>query len=348
MPGLTRTARAPVRGLLQTSIVEPNRRRGLLGLYLATLATMAWPTAAPAESSAYPSKPIRLIVGAPPGGGPDNVARIVAQALSLGQPVVVENRTGASSMIAAELLTRSAPDGHTLLIASQTVTAVAPLISKTRSYDPQKDLTGVAMIGTAPLVLVAGSALPVSTVPELIAHARAKADLLDYGNGGIGTSPYMAGALFSVMTGVKLNSVPYPGEHAAMTDIIGGRVPMMFANASAAMPHVRSGRLRGIAVTSASRVDVAPGLPTMSESGVPGYEIGTWLGLVAPARTPPAVIDRINAEVRRVLALPDVRTKLAGQGFVLSDLTVAQFNDHIRSEYAKWSKVITEAGIKAE
>lgn len=303
---------------------------------------------AQAQPGAYPGKPIRLIVGAPPGGAPDNVARIVAQRLELGQPVVIENKTGAASMIAAETVSRSAPDGYTLLIASQTLLGVAPLINKTKSYDPQKDFTGVAMIGTAPLVLVAGSALAVNTVPEIIALAKARPGMLDYGNGGVGTTPYMAGALFSVMTGGKLNSIPYPGEQAAMTDIIGGRVPMMFANASAAMPHVRSGRLRGIAVTSSARVDVAQGLPTVAESGVPGFEIGTWLGIVAPAGTPAAVVDKLNAEVRRVLALPDVKDKLAAQGFVLADQSVDQFNRHIQSEYAKWSKVIRDANIKAE
>jgi tripartite-type tricarboxylate transporter receptor subunit TctC len=298
--------------------------------------------------AAFPARPIRLVVGAPPGGGPDNVARILAQAMNLAQPVVVENRTGASSLIAAEMVAKAPADGHTLLIASQTVLAVAPILSKTKSFDPQKDFTGVAMIGAAPLVLVAGPALSVGTVPEIIALAKSRPGALDYGNGGVGTSPYMAGALFSVMTGGKLNSIPYPGEQAAMTDIIAGRVPMMFANASAAMPHVRSGRLRGIAVTSLNRVDIAQGLPTVSESGVPGFEIGTWLGIIAPAGTPKEVVDKLNAELRRALAAPQVREKLLAQGYLLEDQTPEQFNSYIRSEYAKWSKLITDANIKAE
>jgi tripartite-type tricarboxylate transporter receptor subunit TctC len=296
----------------------------------------------------YPTKPIKLIVGAPPGGGPDNLARIVAQHMSLGQPVVIENRTGASSLIAAEALARAAADGYTIMIASQTITAVAPILQKTRSFDPQKNFTGVAFIGTAPLVLVAGPALPVNTVPEIIQLARSRPGSLDYANGGVGTTPYMAGALFSTLTGAKLNPIPYPGEQAAMTDIIGGRVPLMFANASAAMPHVKAGRLRGIAVTSAGRVDVAQGLPTVAESGVPGFEIGTWYGLIAPAGTPASIVDKLNAEVRRVLALNDVQTKLAAQGFILQDRSVAEFNQYLRSEHAKWSKLIHDAGIKAE
>lgn len=319
-------------------------------LSLAALATSIALTSqrSVAQAVSYPTKPIRLIVGAPPGGGPDNVARILSQRINLGQPVVVENRTGAASIIAAEMVAKAPADGYTLLVASQTVLAVAPLLSKTKSYDPQKDFTGIAFIGTAPLVLVAGPALTVSTVPEIIALAKSMPGGLDYGNGGIGTTPYMSGALFSVMTGAKLNSIPYPGEQAAMTDIIGGRVPLMFANASAAMPHVVSGRLRGIAVTSPSRVSVAQGLPTVAESGVPGFEIGTWLGIIAPAGTPPEVVERINAEVRRVLALPDVKEKLHGQGFILEDQTSAAFNQHIKREQAKWSKVIQDSGIKAE
>jgi tripartite-type tricarboxylate transporter receptor subunit TctC len=321
-------------------------RRTAMALLLATAAGLA-PQLGLAQG-AYPSKPIKLIVGAPPGGGPDNVARVISQHISLGQPVVVENRTGASSLIAAEMVSKAPPDGYTLLIASQTVLAVAPMLAKTKSYDPQKDFTGVAFIGTAPLVLVAGPGLTVDTVPDLIALAKSKPGAVDYGNGGVGTTPYMAGALFSVMTGTKLNSIPYPGEQAAMTDIIGGRVPLMFANASAAMPHVVSGRLRGIAVTSPRRVSVAQGLPTVAESGVPGFEIGTWLGIIAPAGTPTEVVEKLNAELRRVLSLADVREKLHGQGFVLEDQTTEAFNHYIRQEQAKWGKVIQDAGIKAE
>ncbi len=298
--------------------------------------------------TSYPVKPVKLVVGSPPGGGPDNVARIIAQHMQLGQPLVIENRNGAASAIAAEAVARSPADGYTLLITSQTGIAVSPIINKIKSFDPQKSFTAVGYIGSAPLVLVAGPSLQANTVPEIIAMAKAKPGSIDYGNGGVGTSPYMAGALFSVMTGGKLTSIPYPGEQAAMTDIMGGRVPMMFANASAAMPHVKSGRLRGLAVTSNARVDVAQGLPTVAESGVPGFEIGTWLGIVAPAQTPAAIVDKIHVEMMRVLALPEVKEKLASQGFVLSSMTVDGFNKYMVSEYAKWSKLIRDADIKAE
>ncbi|MDO9436541.1 tripartite tricarboxylate transporter substrate binding protein [Hydrogenophaga sp.] len=320
-----------------------------MGAGFVALGLLATTGMSASAQGSYPTRPIRLVVGAPPGGGPDNVARILSQHINLGQSLVVENRNGAASMIATEHVAKSAPDGYTLLLTSQTGIAVSPLINKSKAYDGQKDFSGVALIGNAPLVLVAGSALPVNTVPEIIALAKSKPGALDYGNGGVGTSPYMAGALFGSMTGTKLMSIPFPGEQASMTEIIAGRLPMMFANASAAMPHVRSGRLRGIAVTSATRVDVAEGLPTVAESGVPGFEIGTWLGIVAPAATPPAVIDKLNTELRRVLALPEVKDKLRGQGFVLADnSTPAQFNTFMKAEYAKWSKLIQDADIKAE
>ena len=324
-----------------------NTRRGSFIALIAAIccATVSLATHAQAP---FPARPVRLVVGAPPGGAPDTVARIVAQHMNLGQPVVVENRNGAASMIAAETVARSAPDGTTLLLASQTVIAVSPIINKIKSFDPQKDFTGIALIGNAPLVLVAGTALQANTVPEIIAYAKSKPGVLDYGNGGVGTSPYMAGALFSVMTGARITSIPFPGEQASMTEIMAGRLPMMFANAAAAMPHVRAGRLRGIAVTSATRVDVAPGLPTVAESGVPGFEIGTWLGIIAPSATPAAVVEKINAEVRRVLTLPEVREKLAAQGFVLADTSAEQFNQFIQSEYAKWNKLIKDANIKAD
>ncbi|GAB2915600.1 Bug family tripartite tricarboxylate transporter substrate binding protein [Paralcaligenes ginsengisoli] len=318
---------------------------------LAAVASLTMPflivVAAKAQTT-FPDKPIRLIVGAPPGGANDTVARIVAQSMNLGQPVIVENRNGAASMIAAAYVAKASPDGTTLLLASQTTTAVSPILHKIKNFDSRKDFTGVALIGSAPLLLVAGSALPVNTVSEIIALAKSKPGSIDYGNGGVGTSPYMAGALFTVMTGAKITSIPYPGEQAAMTDIMGGRIPMMFANASSAMPYVKSGRLRGIAVTSRTRMDIAPDLPTVAESGVPGFEIGTWLGIIAPTGTPSAVVAKINSEVRRVLSLPDVKKKLNSQGFVLADYSPEQFNSYLKSDYAKWSELIKDADIKVE
>ncbi|MES2413418.1 MAG: tripartite tricarboxylate transporter substrate binding protein [Pseudomonadota bacterium] len=317
------------------------KRHALIGSALMALAVAT-------AAQTLPNRPIRLLVGAPPGGGNDQVARIVAQHMNLGQPVVIENRAGAASMIAADMAAKAPPDGSTLLLVSQSILTVSPILQKITTFDPQKDFTAVALIGSAPLVLVAGPSLKANSVKELVELAKAKPGEIDFGSGGVGTSPYMAAKLFGLLSNVSLNSIPYPGEQAAMLDIIGGRVPMMFGNAAAALPHVKSGKLRGLAITSPTRLSIAPDLPTVAESGVRGFEIGTWLGLVAPAGTPPATVNRIHMEVQRVLQLPDVQEKLQAQGFATSRFTPAQFSDYIKSEHIKWSKVIADANIKGE
>ena len=317
--------------------------RALTGL-LFTLAACA----AIAQSS-FPSKPIRIIVGTPPGGANDTVARILASRMDgLGQTVIVENRPGAAQMIAAEMVAKAPADGTTLLIASQTILAVVPIINKVTSFDPLKDFAAVALVGSTPLVLVVNPAVPANSVKELIAIGKARPGVLNFGSGGVGTTPHMAGELFAMMSGIKMTNISYKGEQPALTDMLGGQLPMMFSNVAAAMQHVKSGKLRGLAVTSAARIDAAPGLPTVAEAGLPGYETETWLGLIAPSATPRDIVARINAEVLRVMALPDVRDKLLAQGLTLSRSTPDQFAAHIRSEHAKWSKLIKEAGIKAE
>jgi len=317
--------------------------RALSGLLL-TLAACA----AIAQSS-FPSKPIRIIVGTPPGGANDTVARILASRMDgLGQTVIVENRPGASQMIAAEMVAKAPADGTMLLIASQTILAVVPIINKVTSFDPLKDFAAVALVGSTPLVLVVNPAVPANSVKELIAIGKARPGELNFGSGGVGTTPHMAGELFAMMSGIKMTNISYKGEQPALTDMLGGQLPMMFSNVAAAMQHVKSGKLRGLAVTSAARIDAAPGLPTVAEAGLPGYETETWLGLIAPSATPRDIVARINAEVLRVMALPDVRDKLLAQGLTLSRSTPDQFAAHIRSEHAKWSKLIKEAGIKAE
>lgn len=317
--------------------------KALIGFLLAFAAFSA------SAQAPFPSKPIRIIVGAPPGGANDTIARIVAQRMDgLGQPVIVENRTGAAQMIAAEMVAKAPPDGHTLLIASQTILAVVPIINKVTTFDPLKDFAAVTLIGSTPLVLVVSTSLPANTVRELIALAKARPGELNFGSGGVGTTPHMAGELFAMMAGVKLQNISYKGEQPALTDMLGGQLPMMFSNVSAAMPHVKSGKLRGLAVTSAARIDGAPGLPTVAEAGLPGYETATWLGIVAPAATSREVVAKINAEIQRVMALPEVKEKLIAQGLTLSGGTPEQFGAYIRSEHAKWGNLIKDAGIKAE
>jgi tripartite-type tricarboxylate transporter receptor subunit TctC len=311
--------------------------------FLAVVLFLASPCVVDAQS-----RQVRIIVGAPPGGANDTVARIVAQRMDgLGQPVLVENRTGAAQMIAAEYVAKSPPDGTTLLIASQTILAVGPVLNNVKTFDPLKDFAAVTLIGSTPLMLVVHPAVAAQNVSELVALARARPGEMNFGSGGVGTTPHMAGELFAAMAGVKLQNVSYKGEQPALTDILGGRLPMMFSNVSAALPLVKAGKLRGLAVTSAARIPAAPELPTVGEA-LPGYETETWLGLVAAAATPADVIARLDREVRRAMAVPEVRERLIAQSLTLSTSTTEQFAAHIRAEHAKWGKLIRDAGIKGE
>ena len=291
--------------------------------------------------------PIRIVIGAPPGGAPDTVARIVAQHMQVdGRGIIIMNKNGAATMIAAQYVAHSQPDGNTLLLASQTTVAVAPVLQNVTRFDPVKDFTGVALIGSAPQVLLAGPKLKANTVPELIAQAKAAPGHIDFCSGGVGTSPYMAAVLFAQMADIQLNSIPYAGEQACITEMLAGRLPFMFANASTALRHLSDKRLRALAVTSTQPAAFAPKLPTVADAGLKGYEVATWLGLLAPAGTPQQAIDRINAEVRRVLHLPDVRQKLEAQGYALSDDSPAAFTRYYMADREKWIKVIEKAGLK--
>jgi tripartite-type tricarboxylate transporter receptor subunit TctC len=315
-------------------------KRTFVGLVLA-MATAA------AAAQSFPSKPIRFIVGAAPGGANDIMARTISGAMNLGQPVIVENQAGAAATISAGTVAKSAPDGHTLLLVSQSVLTVSPILNKVTTYE-MKDFTGVALFGSAPLVLVVHPANPANSVQDIVAMAKAKPGELSFGSGGIGTTPFMAGTLLGLMTGTKYISVPFKGEQPSMTEIMGGRLTMMFGNAAAALPHVKNGRLKSLAITSPARVSIAPDLPTVAESGIPGFEIATWLGMAAPAATPPAVVARLNAEVLRVLQQPDVQQRLHAMGFTLSSFSAEEFTRFIRAEHEKWSKVIRDADIKAD
>jgi tripartite-type tricarboxylate transporter receptor subunit TctC len=320
-----------------------NTIRAIASLLLALAGSVAM------AQSGLPSKPVRIIVGAAAGGDNDTVARILALRMDgLGQPVLVENRPGASQMIAAEMVAKAAPDGSMLLIASQTILAVVPVINRVNSFDPLKDFAAVTLIGSTPLMLVVNPSFSAQTVKELIALAKARPGELNYGSGGVGSTPHMASELFAMMAGIKLQNISYKGEQPALTDILGGQLPLMFSNVPAAMPLVKAGKLRGLAVTSAARLDAAPGLPTLAEAGVPGYETATWLGIVAPGNTPQELVARLDAEIQRAMALPEIRDKLQAQGLTLVRGTPEQFAAYIRSEHAKWTKVIREAGIKPE
>jgi tripartite-type tricarboxylate transporter receptor subunit TctC len=289
-----------------------------------------------------------MIVGFAPGGGTDLTARPVAQKLSelLGQQVVVENRPGAAGNIATEQVARATPDGYTLLMGTIAALAINPGLYGNLRFDPETDFAPVIQVVDATNVLVLHPSVPANTVKELIDLAAQKS--LSAGSSGIGATGHLSIELFNLMAGVKLVHVPYKGGGPAMGDLVGAQVHLIFATAASAIPHIKSGRIKGIAVTTAKRSTLLPELPTISEAGLAGFDANNWYGLVAPAKTPRAIIDQLNAEVTKILNMPDVRTTLFNQGLDPAPGTPEQFGAYIKSERAKWAKVIKESGAKAE
>jgi tripartite-type tricarboxylate transporter receptor subunit TctC len=296
----------------------------------------------------YPVRPIRMIVGFAPGGGTDLTARPVAQKLSelLGQQVIVENRPGAAGNIATEQVVKAPPDGYTLLMGTIAALAINPSLYGDLRFDPETDLAPVIQVVDATNVLALHPSVPAGSVKELIALARQKS--LSAGSSGIGATGHLSIELFNLMAGVKLVHVPYKGGGPAMSDLVGGQVNLIFATTASAIPHLKSGRIKGIAVTTAKRSALLPDLPTISESGLAGFDANNWYGLVVPAKTPRAIIDQLNAEVTKILAMPDVKTTLFNQGLDPAPGTPEQFGAYIKSERAKWAKVIKESGAKPE
>jgi tripartite-type tricarboxylate transporter receptor subunit TctC len=303
-----------------------------------------------AQVAGYPDRPIKILVGFGAGGGTDIVARILAQKMteSLGQSVVVENRTGASGMIAAADVAKSPPDGYTLMMGSQTTFAVAPILyRKTVALDPAKDFAGVTLTGASPLVLVANPSFAAHSVADVIAMAKASPGKIIFGTGGVGTTPHMTAELFEHDAGIKMVHVPYRGEAPAINDTVAGQIPLMFANLSAVMGHIKGGTLRAIAVTGAQRSPTAPEIPTVAET-MPGFAAETWFGIVAPAGTPHDVLEKINAAARQALAAADTRQRLTQLGMSNGSSTPEEFDAYIKSEIAKWSNVIKDANIQAQ
>jgi len=315
---------------------------------LAIAAMIVIPNVAMAQS--YPAKSVRMIVPYPPGGGTDIVGRMVAQKLSesLGQQVVVDNRGGATGSIGAELAAKSPPDGYTILMGNIAPNSINVSLQPKLPYHPVADFAPVSLVASTPNILVVHPSLPVKTVKELIALARARPGQLNYPSAGVGSSSHLAGELLAILTGIKIVHIPYKGGGPAMIDTISGEMQMMFATMPAAMPHVKSGRVRPVAVTSAKRSQTLPQLPTISETGVKGFEAATWYGVLAPAKTPRAIVERLHGEIVKMLAAPEIRERLGAQGFEPVGSTPEEFAAYIKSEIAKWAKVIKTAGIKAE
>src|SRR5580765_3065963 len=302
-----------------------------------------------AHAEVYPAKPIRMIVAYPPGGGTDIVGRTIAQKLgeTLGQSVVVENRGGASGNIGTELAARAAPDGYTILMGNVAPNAINVSLFKDLPFDPVADFAPVSLVASTPNILVVHPSTPARTVKEVIALAKAKPGTLNFASAGMGSSSHLAGELFRILAGAEIVHVPYKGAGPAMVDVLSGQVQLYFATMPAAMPHVKAGKLAPVAVTSARRSQALPDLPTIAESGVPGYEESTWYGVLAPAHSPDAAIARLHESVVKILGDAALRAKLADQGFEPVGDSPKEFAAYIRSEIAKWGKVIRDAGIRA-
>src|SRR6185295_3680220 len=302
-----------------------------------------------AQTDRYPDHPVKVVVGFSAGGGTDVAGRIVAQKLSeiLGQTFVIENRPGASGLIATEAVIKTPPDGYTLMVGSQTTLAVAPTLYRKAHLDATRDFAGIAMIGISPLVAVVNPSLPVHSIKELIALAKEKNGTLNFASGGVGTTPHMAGELFAFMAGVKMVHVAYRGEAPAINDLLGGQIPFMFANLSAVIGNVKAGKLRAIGITSLRRSPSAPEIAPIAEQGLPGFDAATWFALVAPAGTPPDVVMKLNAETKKIVATADVQHRFEALGMTADeDRPPDQVNAYIKSEIAKWAKVIQDAGVK--
>lgn len=304
---------------------------------------------AQAPSSAYPAKPIRLVVPFPPGGTPDLQGRMLTEKLAsrLGQQIVIDNRGGANGIIGMEVVARSPADGYTIIIATVGNWSVHPHLYKL-PYDPLKDFVPVIHIATTPGVVAVHPSVPVKSIKELIALARQRPGELNYGSAGVGGFGHMCGALFSVMTKTRMTHVSYKGLASALTDLIAGNIQVSMNSALPTIPHIKSGRVRALGTTGSKRLGILPDLPTVAEAGVPGYENATWSAIGAPARTPQPIVERLNREFAAVLALPDIEKRFSAAGSTITGGTPEQFLEYWKSELAKYGKLIREAGIKPE
>lgn len=318
----------------------------LLGIILLAL-TIAGPRTASAQS--YPAKAVRIVVPFPPGAGADIVTRLIAAKLgsAFGQQFVVDNRAGAAGHIGAEVAAHAAPDGYTLLSTPASIVISRSLYPKL-NYDIEKDLDPVVLIASAPFVLVVHPSLPARNVRELIALARAKPGELYYASTGNGGTPHLATEIFKMQAKIDIVHVPYKGTPPAVTDLLSGQVQLMFANTLSVLPHVRSGRLRALAISSSKRSAAAPELPTVAESGMPGFDVSTWFGMLAPRGTPKEIIDRLDGEVRKIVRMADVRARLISQGADPIGSTPEEFRAYLKSELVKWEKAVKAVGVRIE
>lgn len=306
-----------------------------------------WTTLSLAQG--YPNHPIRLISPYPPGGSNDVLARLLAEKMGegLGQRIVVDNRPGANTIVGTEIVAKSAPDGYTLVLLPNSF-VTNPSFYRKLPYDTEKDFSPVALIAISPQMLVANPSFPATTIKELIALAKAKPGYYAFGTSGNGSVGHLAGVLFNMMTGVQLEHIAYKGTAIVTTDVLGGQIPLMMSSMLSVLPHVRAGKLRLLALTTAKRSPAIPEAPTMAEAGVPGYEAVLWYGMVAAARTPQAIIKLLNVQIEKAMRQADVIDKLSSQGVEPDYKAPEQFGAQIKQEIPKWAKVIASSGVRVE
>jgi tripartite-type tricarboxylate transporter receptor subunit TctC len=305
--------------------------------------------ASPAFAQTWPSRPVKMVVPFPAGGPTDVLTRALSDKLSaaLGQPVVVENKPGAGGAIGADFVAKSAPDGYTLVMATGSTHSVGPYLSKL-PYDPQKDFTPIIYVGKATNILLVSPVLGIDNVRELIDYAKKNPGKLNYATSGIGSVAHLTSEMFASMAGIRITHVPYKGTQLSLPDLMSGQVGMLFDNVVTGKPNMEGKRVKGIAISSRERSALVPGLPTVSESGLPGFDSSNWFGVFGPAGTPRAVVDRMNAELNRIMADPAMRERFAQLGFETTGGTPAEFAAVVQNEARKWSQVIREANVKPE
>lgn len=304
----------------------------------------------PAKAQSYPVKPIRFIVPFPPGGGNDLIARELAQYISepIGQPVVVENRAGASTLIGTEAAAKAPPDGYTIFMGNNSTLTINPNLYKKLPYDAVKDFAPITLLASAPFVLLVHPSLPAQSMKDLIALARARPGQLNYGSAGLGITTHLAGEMLKLMARIDIVHIPYKGAGPALADLMGGQIEMGFNNVLSALPHVRSGRLRALALTSKARSRVLPQLPTIAESGVPDYEAGAWYAVLAPARTPAPVLKKLHDEFVKALQHPKIQERMAADGASIAGSTPEVLARTIDADIARWGQVIRQAGLSLD
>jgi tripartite-type tricarboxylate transporter receptor subunit TctC len=321
-------------------------RMSMKGRRFAVAVVLALAGASHAQT--FPSKPLRMIVPFPAGGGSDTMGRVIGQKLSerLGHAVVVENRPGAGGSIGAEVVAKAAPDGHTILLGSTSELAQYPNVNPKIPYDPLRDFAPITLVGTVPLVLIVHPSLPSRSVKELVALTTARAGEVNFSSAGNGSTTHLAVELFVLITGARMTHVPYKGSPQAVTDLVAGNVQVGIPTMPAALPFIKSGRVKALGVSSAKRTSVLPEVPTLQEAGVRGYETDLWTGILAPAGTPPPVLSRLHAEIVYATGLPEVKEALGRQGAAPASGTPQEFSAYLKTELAKWARVVKEANVK--